>query len=183
MIKKIFHIKPYLDNNTTSFFFKAHSRFILVMHSNIKSLIVNSFYYFSKNLLYIENKNNEKKFNILKYFLNSLYLYSKGFNQGFFIKLRIVGLGFKIRRVFFKNKTRFLKISLGYSHNIFYKLPKTVNIFIKKRNFFLQAFDFNLLMSLHKRLQILRMPNSYKEKGILLYNENLKLKSGKQQQK
>ncbi len=184
MEKFFFYIRPFFNSNKmTTFFFKSHSKFVLAFNVNIKNFTFRNSYYISKKFFFFNFVIFKEKRNFLKGFLNIFYRYIKGINQGFYVKFKVIGLGFKVRRVFFKNMERFLKINLGFSHNIFYKIPKTINIFIKKRILFLQASDFNILMCLTKRLQMLRISNPYKEKGILLFNKVVKLKSGKQQQK
>jgi ribosomal protein L6P/L9E len=99
------------------------------------------------------------------------------------MKFKIIGLGFKLKRIFLIKNSRYLKLNLGFSHNIFYKLPLNINVFIKKKIFLLHGYDITTLFVVIKKLLNIRVVNPYKEKGILLFYEKLKLKKGKQQQK
>jgi hypothetical protein len=77
--------------------------------------------YKKKNKLYcLENKNSD---NIL--FLNYFSSFLKTFSVNNFVKLKLVGIGFKVE----KNKN-VLEFKLGKSHKIFYNIPSHVSIHI-----------------------------------------------------
>jgi ribosomal protein L6P/L9E len=188
MEKSVFYIKSFLSIKNPSLFFKYKGKiFLNINSSNYIALLYNNLFLLNNSFIFLKlqkkiNKKINKK-NELKFFLNYFLLFVQGFNLGFYIKMKLVGLGFKLKRVFLDNKRRYLKITLGFSHIIFFKVPEAINVFVKKRFFFLQASNFNKLMSFIRQLQNFRQINSYKEKGILRYNQKLKLKSGKKQQK
>jgi len=56
-----------------------------------------------------------------------------GLHRGFFIKLNIVGVGYKFFKMqgFMEN----FFISLGYSHNIIYKMPNFFKLLVFKKSF------------------------------------------------
>lgn len=182
MLKIIIYLKPHIKNKIQSFFYKTKKRFVLVFKLQKKFFFNNIYCFLNNNCLFLRTNETNKK-QVLNNFFNILNIYIKGLSQGFFVKFRMVGLGFKIRRVLLKKKKRYLKINLGYSHSIFYKIPHNINVFIRKKFFFLQGSNYDVLMTLVKNLQLLRAANPYKEKGILLFDKIFKLKSGKQQQK
>jgi len=183
--KFIFLIKPALKRNFAKIQFLGINKYILcfflfykfsikLLNFNILNISNISLFFFS----FIYKKND-----LLTYFFNFLYLKLKGLNQGFFFRFRIVGLGFKIKRLYLANKIRFLRIEIGYSHIILFKIPHDVRFYIKKKSFLIFSLNLHQLKNISIRLRSFRKLNYYKEKGILYLNEILKLKSGKQQQR
>lgn len=181
--RKVIYLRFLFNFNKFSFFFRlkrGQCFFFAKEYFYLKSL---NLYLFDLNCIYISSIGFKLKTNLTNLFLNNFQQLMKGLNQGFYLRFKIVGLGFKIKRVFLENKKRYLKINLGYSHHIFYKMPIDINIFVKKKSFIIQGLKLDILMSLTKKLQNIRIVNPYKEKGILLFNKKVVLKSGKQQQK
>jgi hypothetical protein len=132
--------------------------------------------------------NNKIKMSKLKIFLTSLR-YSDVNNFGFFVRFRIVGLGYRVRRIFFNNLnninklSRVLRFDVGYSHCIFYKMPNDVGVCVKKKKFIIYSLKPNLLSFVLYQIMKLRKLNKYKQKGILPEHLKIKLKSGKKQQR
>jgi ribosomal protein L6P/L9E len=188
MNKKIYLYKVNYKQNDYSFFFKLINKIICFIDLKHKIITENkSVKILNDKILYISNNNiknfNNNKRDLLTCFFRDFYFFIKGNNQGFFFKYRIVGLGFKLRRLFILKNNRFLRLDLGFSHSIFYKIPYQIGVYAKKKKFFFFSENFNLLYSLSQRVRNFRKVNPYKEKGILFFNYKLKLKSGKQQQR
>lgn len=96
-------------------------------------------------------------------------------------KLKLVGVGYKVFKI---NDKRFdyklLHFKLGYSHNIYYKIPNTVNIKIRQSNkLFILGDDYDLVSQISSIIKNYKYPEPYKGKGILYFNESIKLKEGK----
>lgn len=181
----IFLIKPIFTKTSENFQFLGIKKYILcfflfykfslkLLNFNILNISNTSLFFFS---------NLYQKKDLLKYFFNFIYLKIKGVNQGFFFRFRIVGLGFKIKRLYLSTKVRFLRVEVGYSHIILFKISNDVRFYIKKKSFLLFSLNFHQLKNISIRLRNFRKLNYYKEKGILYLTEVLKLKSGKQQQR
>lgn len=93
------------------------------------------------------------------------------------IKLKFVGVGYRATL-----KKNILILRLGFSHKLFYKLAKEVEVLkIKKRPpvFLLKSIDLDIIKSTAFMLRSFKKPEPYKGKGIVLINEYLKLKEGK----
>lgn len=98
-----------------------------------------------------------------------------GVSRGYLIYLQIVGVGY---RVSIKENTLFFK--LGYSHDITYKLPTGLRVFLQSpTSLCLFGLDKNQLTQIAASIRNLRKPEAYKGKGIRLLNEKLNLKPGK----
>lgn len=108
--------------------------------------------------------------------LNRLILNKiQGLNRGFLVYLKIVGIGY---RASLQENTLFLK--LGYSHDILYKIPSSIKVFLLDPTIIcLFGIDKNQVTQIASKLRNFRRPSVYKGKGIRLLNENIFLKLGK----
>ena len=94
-------------------------------------------------------------------------------------KLKLVGVGYRAFPVEnFENHLLLLK--LGYSHPIYFRIPKKTKIFsLKLTKLFLYGYSYQQLTSTASKLRLNKVPEPYKGKGILYENENIILKEGK----
>jgi large subunit ribosomal protein L6 len=99
-----------------------------------------------------------------------------GVLQGYQKVLEIVGIGYKAQVMGSK-----LLLSLGYSHPIEFLLPDGIRASAdaKQTMITLTGIDKHLLGQVAANLRALRLPDSYKGKGIRYSGEYLKLKAGK----
>lgn len=99
----------------------------------------------------------------------------RGVTRGFLIYLKIVGIGYRA------NLTHdTLHLKLGYSHDILYKIPPSVKLFlIDPTVICLFGLDKNQITQIAAKIRNLRRPSVYKGKGIRLINEKILLKQGK----
>jgi ribosomal protein L6P/L9E len=106
-----------------------------------------------------------------------------GVLNGWFFSFNIFGRGFSFR-LKNKNNELFLKLKIGYSHFVYFKLNKEILVKIsKKRNkLFLFSLNFWLLYNVAYKLRNLRSLHIYKIQGILFNNEKITLKPGKKKQ-
>lgn len=103
----------------------------------------------------------------------------KGVTEGYKKKLELVGVGFKA-----SNQGNLLDLSLGYSHNIVFEVPKEIKVTTateKGQNpmITLEGIDRQLLGQVAAKLRSLRKPEPYKGKGVRYSNEVVRRKAGK----
>jgi large subunit ribosomal protein L6 len=103
----------------------------------------------------------------------------KGVTAGYKKELELVGVGYKAA-----NTGNTLDLSLGYSHNIIFEVPKelSVNTTTEKGQnpkIFLEGIDKQLLGQVAAKLRSLRKPEPYKGKGVKYAGEVLRRKAGK----
>ena len=96
-------------------------------------------------------------------------------------KLKLVGVGYKVFTIQTKNLgIKLLQFKLGYSHNLYYKIPTDINIEVRQSTkIFISGFDYNKVSQIAANLKKLKSPEPYKGKGILYFDEIIKLKEGK----
>ena len=74
-----------------------------------------------------------------------------------------------------------LKLTLGYSHPIDFKLPKGIDAKVEERGTLLtlEGIDKQIVGETAAKIRKLRKPDAYKGKGVRYRGEELRLKPGK----
>lgn len=103
----------------------------------------------------------------------------KGVSDGYKLEQELVGVGYRAA-----NKGQLLELTLGYSHNIAFELPKEIKVSTtaekgKNPTIILESADKQLLGAVAAKIRSLRKPEPYKGKGIKFTNEILRRKAGK----
>jgi large subunit ribosomal protein L6 len=102
-----------------------------------------------------------------------------GVSEGYTIKLELVGVGYRAEA-----KGQVLELSLGYSHDIHFRIPDEVAVEAKteRRSNPVVTFtsaDKQLIGQVAAKLRSFRPPEPYKGKGIKFVGEQLRRKAGK----
>ena len=103
----------------------------------------------------------------------------KGVTEGFVKKMELVGVGYKAA-----NQGNILDLSLGYSHNIIFEIPKELKIATaqekgKNPEITIEGIDNQLLGAVCAKIRSLRKPEPYKGKGVRFQGEVVRKKAGK----
>jgi large subunit ribosomal protein L6 len=103
----------------------------------------------------------------------------KGVTEGYKKQLELVGVGYKA-----SNQGNLLDLSLGYSHNIVFEVPKELKVStetLKGQNpkIFIEGVDKQLLGAVAAKIRSLRKPEPYKGKGVKYSDEVVRRKAGK----
>ena len=102
-----------------------------------------------------------------------------GVSKGYTIKQELVGVGYRAAV-----NGQLLELTLGYSHNIIFELPKEVKATAlaekgKNPTITLESIDKHLIGHVAAKIRSLRKPEPYKGKGIKYAGEQLRRKAGK----
>ncbi len=102
-----------------------------------------------------------------------------GVTDGYKKNLELVGVGYKA-----SNQGNTLDLSLGYSHNIVFEIPKELKVATttekgKNPTISLEGSDKQLLGQVAAKIRSLRKPEPYKGKGVKYDNEVVRRKAGK----
>jgi large subunit ribosomal protein L6 len=103
----------------------------------------------------------------------------KGVSEGYKSEQELVGVGYRAA-----NKGQLLELTLGYSHNVAFELPKEIKVVTvtekgKNPTIILECADKELLGLVSAKIRSLRKPEPYKGKGIKFVGEALRRKAGK----
>src|SRR5689334_23098100 len=103
----------------------------------------------------------------------------KGVTDGYKRNLELIGVGFKA-----SNQGNVLDLTLGYSHNIIFEVPKELKVATateKGQNptILLEGIDRQLLGQVAAKIRGLRKPEPYKGKGVRYVGEIVRKKAGK----
>jgi large subunit ribosomal protein L6 len=103
----------------------------------------------------------------------------KGVTEGYKKNLELVGVGYKA-----SNQGNLLDLSLGYSHNIIFEVPKELKLATAQEKgqnptISLEGIDKQLLGQVAAKIRGLRKPEPYKGKGVKYVGEYIRRKAGK----
>jgi len=99
----------------------------------------------------------------------------KGVSEGFSKKLELIGVGYRAQV-----QGQILKLTLGYSHDIDYKLPAGVKAACPVQTTIeLTSSDKQLLGQVASEIRSYRSPEPYKGKGVKYETETVLRKEGK----
>ncbi len=102
-----------------------------------------------------------------------------GVTTGYKKQLELIGVGFKAA-----NTNNLLDLSLGFSHNIIFEIPKEIAVTTltekgKNPSITLEGIDNQLVGQVAAKIRGLRKPEPYKGKGVRYLGEIVRKKAGK----
>lgn len=97
-----------------------------------------------------------------------------GVSQGFSKKLEINGVGYRVAM-----QGADLKLNLGFSHDVIYKLPQGVTATVEQNTITVSGIDKQQVGQAAAEIRALKKPEPYKGKGIKYTGERIIRKSGK----
>ncbi|MEO6884612.1 MAG: 50S ribosomal protein L6 [Bacteroidia bacterium] len=103
----------------------------------------------------------------------------KGVSIGYKTEQELVGVGYRAAA-----KGQLLELTLGYSHNIAFEIPKEIKLTTtadkgKNPTIILESADKELIGSVAAKIRSFRKPEPYKGKGVKFVGEQLRRKAGK----
>jgi large subunit ribosomal protein L6 len=103
----------------------------------------------------------------------------KGVTDGYKKNLELVGVGYKA-----SNQGNLLDLSLGFSHNIIFEVPKELKLATAQEKgqnptISLEGSDKQLIGQVAAKIRSLRKPEPYKGKGVKYVGEVIRRKAGK----
>jgi hypothetical protein len=146
-------------------------KFFFLENSNIYLLL--------PEYLFLKKSNNQFSFFFFDAFSDNFNIFFDIFLRTFksFVKINcskifFSGLGFRVSFL----SENVLSLKLGFSHLVFLKIPKGLDVILIKNNIYVRSFNSSLLGSFVNTIKNLRFPDSYKGKGFWLRSEKKKLK-------
>jgi large subunit ribosomal protein L6 len=111
------------------------------------------------------------KHGLMRALLNNMVT---GVSQGFSKKLEINGVGYRVAQ-----QGTDLKLNLGFSHDVIYKVPAGVSTTVEGTNITVSGIDRQQVGQVAAEIRALKKPEPYKGKGIKYEGERILRKSGK----
>jgi large subunit ribosomal protein L6 len=123
-----------------------------------------------------EQKRHKSMHGLYRSLINNMV---HGVSEGYKIQMEVVGVGYKAEA-----KGQILELSLGYSHDIHFQIPKEIGIETKTERrsnpiITLTSTDKQLIGQVAAKIRSFRAPEPYKGKGIKFVGEVLRKKAGK----
>ncbi len=97
-----------------------------------------------------------------------------GVSKGFEKKLEIIGVGYRVNM-----QGADLKLNLGFSHDVIFKLPQGITAALEQNNITISGIDKQQVGQVAAEIRALKKPEPYKGKGIKYAGERILRKSGK----
>ena len=98
----------------------------------------------------------------------------EGVTNGFKKQLEVNGVGYKVAM-----QGSDIKLDVGYSHPVIYKMPPVVEASVEKNVITLVSADKEMLGATAAEIRAIRKPEPYKGKGIKYMEEQIRRKAGK----
>ena len=123
-----------------------------------------------------DERQNRAMHGLYRSLINNMVI---GVSEGYSKTLELVGVGYRV-----SNNGQVLEFSLGYTHNIFLKLPSEIKVDTKsERNqnplVILESCDKQLIGQVCAKIRSFRKPEPYKGKGVKFVGEHIRIKAGK----
>jgi large subunit ribosomal protein L6 len=111
------------------------------------------------------------KHGLMRALLNNMV---QGVGSGFSKKLEINGVGYRVAA-----QGTDLKLNLGFSHDVIYKLPQGITATVEQNKITITGIDKQQVGQVAAEIRALKKPEPYKGKGIKYEGERIIRKSGK----
>ena len=127
-----------------------------------------------------EEQDHRAKHGLYRSLVNNMVV---GVSEGYTTVLELVGVGYRAQM-----QDGLLDLSLGYSHHIYFELPKEVTAETtaergKNPTIILKSVDKQLIGHVAAKIRSMRKPEPYKGKGIRYKGEVVRKKAGKSAEK
>lgn len=97
-----------------------------------------------------------------------------GVTKGYEKKLELVGVGYRAAM-----QGKDIKIEVGYSHPVIFKLPEGIVATAEKTAISISGIDKQMVGEMAAQIRRIRPPEPYKGKGIKYVGEQIRRKAGK----
>lgn len=114
---------------------------------------------------------NRAKHGLMRSLVNNMVV---GVTEGFSKKLEVNGVGYRVAL-----QGTDLKLNLGFSHDVIYKMPAGVTAAVEGTSITVSGIDKQQVGQVAAEIRALKKPEPYKGKGIKYEGERIIRKSGK----
>ena len=114
---------------------------------------------------------NRAKHGLMRSLVNNMVV---GVTEGFSKKLEVNGVGYRVAA-----SGADLKLNLGFSHDVHYKIPEGVSVAVEQNITTVSGISKQRVGQVAAEIRALKKPEPYKGKGIKYVGEHIIRKSGK----
>jgi len=131
--------------------------------------------YESDGFINVNRKSDDKEQKAMhgttRQMINNMVL---GVSEGFSKELEIIGVGYQAQV-----QGNRLQLQLGYSHDIYFDMPKNISLTANRTEIKVEGIDKQLVGAVAAKIRSFRLPEPYKGKGIRYKGEYVRSKQGK----
>jgi large subunit ribosomal protein L6 len=118
-----------------------------------------------------DERQNRARHGLMRTLVDNMVI---GVTKGFEKKLEINGVGYRVQQ-----QGADLKLNLGFSHDVMYKIPAGVNAAVEQNIITISGTSKQQVGQVAAEIRALKKPEPYKGKGIKYSDERIIRKSGK----
>lgn len=118
-----------------------------------------------------DEREHRAKHGLMRALVNNMVT---GVTEGFSKKLEVNGVGYRVAQ-----QGQDLKLNLGFSHDVIYKVPAGVTTTVEQNNITVSGISRQQVGQVAAEIRALKKPEPYKGKGIKYEGERILRKSGK----
>ncbi|MEK7529419.1 MAG: 50S ribosomal protein L6 [Patescibacteria group bacterium] len=122
-------------------------------------------------MAHLDSKENRALWGTMRTLLQNMIV---GVTEGFKKQLEVNGVGYKVAL-----QGNGLKLDVGFSHSVEYRLPEGVKVEVEKNLITLSGASKALVGQTAAEIRKIRKPEPYKGKGIKYVDEVIRRKAGK----
>ena len=122
----------------------------------------------------VVNKEDKKERSLWGTFASHIKNMVVGVSEGFGKELEVNGVGYRVAM-----QGKDLKIEVGFSHPVIYKMDPVVSVEVEKNLIKLTSANKEILGRVAAEIRAIRKPEPYKGKGIKYIDEQIRRKAGK----
>jgi len=122
----------------------------------------------------VVNKEEKKERSLWGTFSAHVQNMVDGVTKGFKKQLEVNGVGYRVA-----TQGKDLKLELGFSHSVIFKIPEGLTAGVEKNVITLEGANVELLGQTAASIRALRKPEPYKGKGVKYMEETIRRKAGK----
>ncbi len=131
--------------------------------------------YESDGFINVNRKSDDKEQKAMhgttRQMINNMVL---GVSEGFSKELEIIGVGYQAQV-----QGNRLQLQLGYSHDIYFDMPKNISLTANRTEIKVEGIDKQLVGAVAAKIRSFRLPEPYKGKGVRYKGEYVRSKQGK----
>ena len=159
--------KSFLVKNSKFFYFKNNNDFYF---KNILGFLKNSML----SSFYIKNNNNNNyllfiKKKIYNNFINNFFLFFNKFYKFFFLKLRLRGLGYRIKKI----SKKLYRFFFAFNHYFYFHVSKEIFFKHRRRNLIIFSNNLSKLNDIFSHLLMLKKLDFYERNNTFVISKKI----------
>ena len=155
--------KTYLILNSYYYFFKKNNIIFFKNFLGCLKFYMGSYYFFKKNSFLFLKKE------FFKTFINNFYYFYNKFFRFYFFKLRLRGLGYRIKKI----TKKLYRFFFAFNHYFYFHIAKDIFFKHRRRNLIIFSHNLEKLNNIFSHLLILKKLDFYERNNTFVISRKI----------